>query len=164
MIKHKMARVAGWAMTLLLVALMAGVEVVSLAYGAPASQPVVQTVQALRPLLTVSDVLDWVLKLVGIVVATLVPILLQRWLGGKIAADKLAMYSKLAIDAVDHSEELGHRAIKSGAAYLDSNAKADAAVAYVAQAADALNLRPMAESAVKKLIDAKLGSVREPTS
>jgi hypothetical protein len=129
----------------------------------PASQPAVivatPAVTATPPF-SVSMLLDWLLKLAGIALATLIPLLLQRWLGGKISADALAVYSKLAVDAVGHSEELAHQALKSGASGLDSNAKANAAVAYVMQAADSLKLRPMAEDAVKKLIDAKLGTER----
>lgn len=124
--------------------------------GAPASIPVVVA----TPAFSVSVLLDWLLKLAGIALATLIPLLLQRWLGGKMSADKLAAYSKLAADAVGHAEELAHQAVKGGAPRLDSNAKANAAVAYVLQAADALKLRPMAETAVKQMIDAKLGTGR----
>jgi hypothetical protein len=132
----------------------------------PASQPTTVLVAppavVATPPFSVSMLLDWLLKLSGIALAALIPLLLQRWLGGKISADALAAYSKLAVDAVGHSEELAHQALKSGASGLDSNAKANAAVAYVLQAADALKLRPMAEDAVKKLIDAKLGTERTP--
>ena len=115
---------------------------------------------AATPAFFVSTLLDWLLKLAGLALATLIPLLLQRWLGGKISADALAAYSKLAVDAAGHAEELAHQALKSGAPALDGNAKANAAVSYVMQAADALKLRPMAEDAVKKLIDAKLGTER----
>ena len=130
----------------------------------PASQPTTVLVAppavVATPPFSVSMLLDWLLKLAGIALATLIPLLLQRWVGGKISADKLAAYSKLAVDAAGHAEELAHQALKSGAPALDGNAKANAAVSYVMQAADALKLRPMAEDAVKKLIDAKLGTER----
>lgn len=126
--------------------------------------PVIETKTATpataSPAFSVSMLLDWLLKLAGIALATMIPLLLQRWLGGKVSAEQLAVYSKLAVDAVVHTEELAHQAVKSGTQTLDSNAKANAAVAYVLQAADALRLRPMAESAVKNLIDAKLGESR----
>lgn len=121
-----------------------------------ASVPVV----AAAPALSVSELLDWLLKLAGLVLATLVPLLLNRWLGGKASAEQLAAYSKLAVDAIGHGEELAHQAVKNGKPKLDSNDKANAGVAYVLQAADALKLRPLAESAIKNLLDAKLGIER----
>jgi len=130
---------------------------------ASASQPTVLVTPptvVVPPPFSVSVLLDWLLKLAGIALATLIPLLLQRWLGGKISADRLNAYSQLAVDAAGHAEELAHQALRNGAPALDSNAKANAAVSYVLQAADALNLRPLAESAVKKLIDAKLGTGR----
>jgi len=131
---------------------------------AAAEPPLQVTTTAAAPAFSVSTLLDWLLKLAGIALATMIPLLLQRWLGGKVSAEQLAVYSKLAVDAVGHSEELAHQALKSGSSGLDSNAKANAAVAYVLQAADALKLRPMAESAIKQMIDAKLGTERTPAA
>lgn len=155
----------------------AKVVLVAKAAPAPASAPavVVTTTTAPPPVtvatavaqpvataatMSVSEFLDWLLKLAGIILAALIPLLLNRWLGGKVSADQLAAYSKLAVDAVGHTEELGHQAIKNGTAAPNSDAKLDAAVAYVAQAAKVLNLRPMDESAIKQLVDAKLGTSR----
>jgi hypothetical protein len=141
------------------VAIAAILVIAGIAWG-QASQPASRPAVTAAASFSVSMLLDWLLKLAGIVLAALIPLLLQRWLGGKVSADQLAVYSKLATDAVGHAEELGHQAVKSGTTTLDSNAKANAAVAYVMQAADALKLRPLAESAVKKLIEAKLGEGR----
>lgn len=128
--------------------------VAAVALGAPASQPVV------APPLALGELLDWVLKLAGIVAVTVIPLLLQWWLGGKVTADQLAAYDKLAGDAVAHAEELGHQAFKRGALRLDGAEKANAAATYVLTTADALKLRPLAEDAVKRLIEAKLGATR----
>ena len=119
----------------------------------PAPNPTVST--------AVSGLLDILLKLVGLAATTIATVLLKRWLGGKVSANAQAEYSKLAIDAIGHAEELGHRAIKDNAAKLDSNTKLDAAVSYVLKGAEILNLEPRAEDAIKRLITAKLGGTRD---
>jgi hypothetical protein len=132
---------------------------------APAAAPANVTVTpAPNPTVSaaVSDLLNLLLKLVGLAATAIVTALLRKWLGGKVSADTQAAYSKLAVDAIGHAEEMGHRAIKDNAAKLDSNAKLDAAVSFVMKGADDLKLVPRAEDAIKSLITAKLGGVRPP--
>ena len=119
------------------------------------------TVKATSPI--VSDLLDWMLKLVGIAAITAAPLLLQRWLGPKVSADRLATFTQLAVQGVAHAEEMGHQAIKSGAPKLDAGTKSSLAINYVANAADALKLKPLAELAVKNLITSALGDTRSPS-
>jgi hypothetical protein len=120
----------------------------------PAPNPTVST--------AVSDLLNLLLKLVGFVATTVVTVLIKRWLGGKVSADTQAAYANLAVDAIGHAEEMGHRSIKDHAVKLDSNAKLDAAVSFVMNGADDLKLVPRSEDAIKSLITAKLGGTRPP--
>jgi hypothetical protein len=110
----------------------------------------------------VSGLLDILLKLVGTVATAVVAVMIKRWLGGKVSADTQEAYSKVALDAVGHAEEIGHQYLKTNAAKLDSNAKLDSAASYVVNAANDLNLVPMANDAIKRLITAKLGGTRPP--
>ena len=128
----------------------------AVALAAPASQPVVTAATSAA----VSDLLNQLLKLVGLTATTIVTVLLKRWLGGKVSADTQEMYSELALDAIGHVEEMAHQAVKTNAAKLDSNAKLNAAVGYVVKEATALKLEPKAEDAIKALIHAKLGDGR----
>ena len=110
-----------------------------------------------------TSLLDWLLKLAGLIATTTVTLLLKKYLGTKVNSEVLGQVTELAVQGVAFAEETGHQRIKTGKAKLSGAEKSEIATTYVMQTADRLGLALVASitpAAMKGLTDSQVGATR----
>ncbi len=110
------------------------------------------------------QVLYYLLGFLSLLLTALIPVLV-KWLTAKakldITATQQTLYNDLAVKAIQHMEEVAHRAIKADVNPPTGNEKLNGAVADILAGADSLGLPQKATAEVVKLVEAHLGGTRD---
>lgn len=108
-----------------------------------------------------SELLTWLLGLVGSIVLVLVQQAIAKWLKPKVSKETGEMLDKIAERAINYAEESGRSVLKENGQKLASNEKLERAATLLMAEADKFGVKDMDLARARKYVEAALSKTRE---
>ena len=108
-----------------------------------------------------SELLTWLLGLVGTIVLVLIQQAIARWLKPKVSKETGEMLDKIAERAINYAEESGRSVLKENGQKLASNDKLERAATMLVTEADKFGAKDMDLPRARKFVEAALSKTRE---